>query len=1467
MDAWMHGCIDGWMDGWTDGRMDGWTDGWTHGWMGGWMDGLTDGWMNGWMDEWMDGWMDVYEEGELQLSFGSGNDLRPGVTYQIILLVILKLGATTADSGLELRLMGSDDNFVHELGKAKLNRPLTAGAEFPDPRFAAEVLGGSNGLAELTEDHGPSFDLRISPEVGEPIPGGSLLRVFLSPLTAWASWSSSCAVTSELWDVNATHRADLPCEVSSLVAPTAFSNLLQITLPNVSMAAGARLEIHVGGLAKPSGIYARSKELQSVDNPKGGFFPDQLAAELLRPDGTKPHYVRASGSLWAWLLHNSSIAGIVSCVTCGNSAPFRSQKNSLLVRFALAATLRSVVDDGDSSGEARLSLTAPDGYILRQAEPTQCSLFESLLNMSSFMQREMELQIAAEGLAGNEPASPDHNPKKHAQACHASSTPLSQASTAPTTPNMQFRLPSLNLDGFHDEHFPLLTRQLSIPEDEGATFEAPDMFQDISELYRQKYGNYSEEDSACRDDGAPGGTGSSMRRLPSSQESLQSLLTEVKDLYEQKYGTTIDQPQANEELDITQEDVAESDGPVWKVIKGTGIPKDCRIFRLEQKLSEVKKLYELKYGVEIDAEDASVQYDADGTPWVETRGTGSPRDMRLERLEHMLGNVKGLFAQKYGRDVDTEYDADGTPWTVTEGTGVPRDCRVERLEQKLWTVTEGTGVPRDCRVERLEQKLSEVKKLYELKYGVEIDAEDASVQYDADGTPWVETRGTGSPRDMRLERLEHMLGNVKVLFTQKYGRDVDTEYDADGTPWTVTEGTGGLFAKKYGRDVDTEYDADGTPWTVTEGTGVPRDCRMERLEQKLSEVKKLYEFKYDVEIDAEDADVQYDSDGTPWVETQGTGSPRDMRLERLEHMLGNVKGLFALKYGRDVDTEYDADGTPWTVTEGTGVPRDCRTGVPRDCRVERLEQKLSEVKKLYELKYGVEIDAEDADIHYDGDGTPWVETQGTGSPRDMRLERLEQMLGNVKGLFAQKYGRDVDTEYDADGTPWTVTEGTGVPRDCRVERLEQKLSEVKKLYELKYGVEIDAEDADVQYDADGTPWVETQGTGSPRDMRLERLEQMLGNVKGLFAKKYGRDVDTEYDADGTPWTVTEGTGVPRDCRVERLEQKLSEVKKLLEQKLSEVKKLYELKYGVEIDAEDPNVQYDADGTPWVETQGTGSPRDMRLERLEHMLGNVKGLFAQKYGRDVDTEYDADGTPPWTVTEGTGVPRDCRVERLEQKLSEVKKLYELKYGVEIDAEDADVQYDADGTPWVETQGTGSPRDMRLERLEHMLGNVKGLFVQKYGRDVDTEYDADGTPWTVTEGTGVPRDCRVERLEQKLAEVKRLFVARYGASTLTGNDDYDWDRPIDFMYDEDGTLWIKSTTTGGPSRIAAPLDETLEGMLKEVKTLCDKRFGHKPVEDIQSSWSDEDGAPWVQVGSSSSGASTEKAEPFTGTCGLQ
>ena len=378
-----------------------------------------------------------------------------------------------------------------------------------------------------------------------------------------------------------------------------------------------------------------------------------------------------------------------------------------------------------------------------------------------------------------------------------------------------------------------------------------------------------------------------------------------------------------------------------------------------------------------------------------------------------------------------------------------------------------------------------------------------------------------------------------------------------------------------------------------------------------------------------------------------------------------------------------------------------------DEKLDKLEQKLAEVKQLYKQKYGEEVDHEDTDVQYDADGTPWIQISGTGVATDLRVERLEQLLSIVKDLYSEKYGRDVDTEYDADGTPWKVTEGTGVPRDCRVERLEQKLSEVKQLYKQKYGEEVDQEDTDVQYDADGTPWIQISGTGVATDLRVERLEQLLSTVKDLYSEKYGRDVDTEYDADGTPWKVTEGTGVPRDCRVERLEQKLAEVKQL-----------YKQKYGEEVDQEDTDVQYDADGTPWIQISGTGVATDLRVERLEQLLSTVKDLYSEKYGRDVDTEYDADGTP-WKVTEGTGVPRDCRVERLEQKLSEVKQLYKQKYGEEVDQEDTDVQYDAEGTPWKVTEGTGVPRDCRVERLEQKLAEVKQLYKQKYGEEVDQE----------------------------------------------------------------------------------------------------------------------------------------------------
>ncbi|CAE7943577.1 unnamed protein product [Symbiodinium sp. KB8] len=278
------------------------------------------------------------------------------------------------------------------------------------------------------------------------------------------------------------------------------------------------------------------------------------------------------------------------------------------------------------------------------------------------------------------------------------------------------------------------------------------------------------------------------------------------------------------------------------------------------------------------------------------------------------------------------------------------------------------------------------------------------------------------------------------------------------------------------------------------------------------------------------------------------------------------------------------------------------------------------------------------------------------------------------------------------------------------------------------------------------------------------------------------------------------------------------------QELLEVKDLYEQKYGFPVEHETEELQESrCDSHPHVLQHSSEF-----VTRLSQKLAEVKQLYEVKYGVDLDNEesvqYDA---------QGTGVPRDCRVERLEQKLAEVKQLYEVKYGVEVDTEES-VQYDAQGTPWLEVRGTGCPRDMRVERLERMLENVKGLYAESYG-------------------TGVPRDCRVERLEQKLNEANLLFAARYGHSALASQPDI-VPQGGDFAYDEDGTLWIKSVTTGRLGHMEVPSEGTLADMLTEVKVLCNERFAAKPTEETQSSWSDEDGAPWVQVGSSSGGVAT-------------
>jgi len=231
-------------------------------------------------------------------------------------------------------------------------------------------------------------------------------------------------------------------------------------------------------------------------------------------------------------------------------------------------------------------------------------------------------------------------------------------------------------------------------------------------------------------------------------------------------------------------------------------------------------------------------------------------------------------------------------------------------------------------------------------------------------------------------------------------------------------------------------------------------ARVESLEDGLAEVTRLYEQKYGQAVeDEEDEDDEQvcDADGTAWIKTVGCGaqharSAYHAGLERLESALAEVTSLYEKKYGQSVDEDdegheqvFDTEGTPWVRSLGSGVEHARSTYF---ARVESLEDGLAEVTRLYEQKYGQAVeDEEDEDDEQvcDADGTSWVKTVGYGINDAQfayygRMEHLECALEEVKSLYKKKFGQMVDDEdgetsgyhYDTDGTPWSVTVGRGV---------------------------------------------------------------------------------------------------------------------------------------------------------------------------------------------------------------------------------------------------------------------------------------------------------------------------------------------------------------------------------------------------------------------------------------------------------
>mmetsp|Transcript_147062 Transcript_147062/g.382246 ORF Transcript_147062/g.382246 Transcript_147062/m.382246 type:complete len:1151 (-) Transcript_147062:348-3800(-) len=1009
--------------------------------------------------------------------------------------------------------------------------------------------------------------------------------------------------------------------------------------------------------------------------------------------------------------------------------------------------------------------------------------------------------------------------------------------------------------------------------------------------------------------------------LEEKLDQLEGLLGEVKVLYNTKYPL--------DHVDVLGHEVGcDVDGLAWVKYTGQG---RTQLDRLQDLLWDVKDVYNARYPLDhVDVIGQEIGFDADGMLWVETAGQGFQRG-QIEELAHLLEEVMGLYNQKYPLDhvddagCEVGYDTDGLLWMKYEGQGVhTQDAKVERLQHLLdevkelyngrypldsvdevevevgtdadgllWVQYSGNGVEvRDTQVGDLEELLEEVKWLYNEEYPLDhVDDVGQEVGRDTDGLLWVRYTGQGlETQSAKVEQLEAMLNAIKALYNERYpldhADDADREVgcDSDGLVWirytgnraeaselkmeelfTLLEEVKGLYNEKYLLDHvdDVSYevgcDADGLLWVQHYGQSVERQHgNGDMLQDLLQEVKILYNQKYpDDHVDDDNCEVGRDADGLLWVQYTGQGAEsREAKLDELLDLMQEVRTLYNEKFPLDhvddmgCEKGYDADGLLWVQHIG-------KSEQTRNAKIAELDDLLEAVKALYNQKYPHDhVDDVGHEVGFDADGLLWVKYIGHS-----RVDDLQDLLEEVKGLYNEKYPLDhvddMDREVgsDSDGLVWTKYTGQCIERS-QTDRLGDLLQDVKYLYNERYPEDsVDDVSRELGCDADGMRWVKFNGQGIERS-EVAKLEDLLAEVRDLYNKRYPHDhVDDldrgiGFDVDGFLWVEHTGQGPKTwDAKLEKLEDVLQEVKDA-----------YNEKYPQDhVDNEDSEVGTDADGMLWVRYMGCAAEtREQRVEKLEDLLHDVRSLYNQAYPNDhVDDAghevgIDADGLLWVQCTGQSAETRKQKMDELQDLLAEVRKLYCEKYPLDhVDDLGHEVGTDADGLHWVALTGQGTDtREHHVGDLEGLLEEVRGLYNEKFPLDhvddeeTDVGHDSDGLLWVRHTGSGGRSAKHMQHLEDLLEEVKCLYREKYPL-------DYLDDEGRELGHDTDGLFWVEHSGLG-PTVFPGLEAETesnqvqkLHGLLSEVRCLYNEKYPFDSIDDLGfETGYDAEGLLWVR-----------------------
>lgn len=234
---------------------------------------------------------------EFFIVFDRRNGLSPDTNYKIVMNMAGFVGQSSDKEYIRIISMVALESAPYTA--LEIGRPLLTRLAIPTGGVLAShflipggltVTGGSNQVKELTIGTAltageAQLTLMITGSENErsAIVGGSILRIYMWPLL---EWDMEREPTMTCTAVDSTSVCGDITEVKTeSVVPNGHKNILKLSLPD--------------GMTPLYGTRMVKIELNNLDLPRGGFFPDRLAAQITTSADESPSYVMSSGDyLW-----------------------------------------------------------------------------------------------------------------------------------------------------------------------------------------------------------------------------------------------------------------------------------------------------------------------------------------------------------------------------------------------------------------------------------------------------------------------------------------------------------------------------------------------------------------------------------------------------------------------------------------------------------------------------------------------------------------------------------------------------------------------------------------------------------------------------------------------------------------------------------------------------------------------------------------------------------------------------------------------------------------------------------------------------------------------------------------------------------------------------------------------------------------------------------------------------------------